>query len=133
MTNFVVQERLHWIPPFVPASDIPLSDPSDYKILINDWPYGMPSNIKHLIVWSKTPFEIDDDIGDLTPPARKLVDDFVRKTFTDKLAGDKADRVLWFKNWVALQSVRSLQHVHVLVRDPPESLLQEWLGGAKME
>ena len=110
---------------------MPLQDPIDYKILINDWPYGMPSNIKHLIIWSKTPFETDDDIGDLTPSARRSVDEFVTRTFTDRLENDKEDRVLWFKNWVALQSVRSLQHVHVLLKDPPEELLQEWLGSAK--
>ena len=39
-------------------------------------------------------------------------------------AGD--DRVLWFRNWTGLQSVRGLEHVHVLVRDAPKVLLDRW-------
>lgn len=37
-------------------------------------------------------------------------------------------RVMWFKNWVSLQSVRGVDHVHVLVKDAPESLLQQWFN-----
>lgn len=39
---------------------------------------------------------------------------------------DARERVMWFKNWVSLQSVRGVDHVHVLVRDPPEGLMREW-------
>ena len=42
----------------------------------------------------------------------------------DSGAGD--DRVLWFRNWTGLQSVRGLEHVHVLVRDAPKVLLDWW-------
>lgn len=38
------------------------------------------------------------------------------------------DRVLWFRNWTGLQSVRGLEHVHVLVRDAPRDLLEMWVG-----
>ena len=34
---------------------------------------------------------------------------------------------MWFKNWVSLQSVRGVDHVHVLVRDVPEEVLGGWL------
>ena len=34
--------------------------------------------------------------------------------------------MLYFKNWVALQSVRALEHVHVLVKDVDPVLIEEW-------
>jgi len=36
-------------------------------------------------------------------------------------------RVMWFKNWVSLQSVRGIDHVHVLVKDAPTAILEKWL------
>ena len=36
------------------------------------------------------------------------------------------ERPRWFKNWVSLQSVRGVDHVHVLVRDAPLELLEKW-------
>ena len=39
---------------------------------------------------------------------------------------DSQERVMWFKNWIKLQSVRAVEHVHVLVKDAGEELLNEW-------
>lgn len=39
---------------------------------------------------------------------------------------DARERVMWFKNWVSLQSVRGVDHVHVLVKDAPGSVMREW-------
>ncbi|KAH8805720.1 hypothetical protein F5884DRAFT_800321 [Xylogone sp. PMI_703] len=125
MTNYIIKNRLHWgPPPFSYSSSVPFQDPSDYKILRNDWPYGLTPDIIHIVVWSKTPIPTDDTIGDLTPQSRKIVEDFVNRTFVDRL-GD-ASRVLWFKNWVALQSVRALEHIHVLVKDVDDQIIDEW-------
>ena len=57
----------------------------DYKILFNDWPYGVEKDIIHLVVWTK--FELEDDpaTDDLTPRARKEIDDFVGETFRARL------------------------------------------------
>lgn len=41
---------------------------------------------------------------------------------------DASERVLWCKNWTALQSVRSLEHVHVFVRNVPDEVIVEWTG-----
>ncbi len=69
-----------------------------------------------------------------------MVEKFVQRTFTEPLGSyrpeedvvadshDGHDRVLWFRNWTGLQSVRGLEHVHVLVRDAPMDLLDSWLG-----
>ncbi|KAF9884883.1 hypothetical protein FE257_000950 [Aspergillus nanangensis] len=151
ITNFICQRRLQWHLPDLDASTgtgaadsgpvfpfnnpIPFADPSDYKILRNDWPYGVTPGISHLVVWLRTPVPVNAGKGDVTDESRALIEDFVRRTFVDRLAGEKSSglvdpkaHVLWFKNWTALQSVRSLEHVHILLRDVPEHLLYEWTG-----
>jgi hypothetical protein len=145
-------------PPIIQyRNPVPFADPSDYKILRNDWPYGVAPGITHLCVWVKSPIAIKAVNGDLTQESRMLIEDFVNRTFVEKLAErilslmvvpeqtvglngvvvdmtkDQSldwakERVLWFKNWSALQSVRSLEHIHVLVRDVPDSLITEWTG-----
>lgn len=61
-----------------------------------------------------------------------MIDAFVKRTFVERLEKegipDAEDRVQWFKNWTALQSVRALEHVHVLLRDVSEELIVEWTG-----
>lgn len=127
MTAYLIQHRLPWgSPPFTYNSTIPYSDPSDFKILINDWPYGVTDDITHIVVWSKTPIATDEKTGDVTGESRAVIKAFVKRTFEDRL-GDE-DRVLWFKNWVQLQSVRALEHIHVLVRNASEEDLEFWTG-----
>lgn len=67
----------------------------------------------------------------MTDESRALINDFVTQTFVarlERLFPDAKDRVMWFKNWTALQSVRSVEHVHVLVRDVPDEIVVEWTG-----
>ena len=75
---------------------------------------------------------MDSVTGEVTPESRALIEDFVARTFVARLALEKIpepeDHVLWFKNPTALQSVRSLEQVHVLVRDVPDEVLAEWTG-----
>ena len=65
----------------------------------------------------------------------------MQRTFVNSLSSSRAnqsvdgdlddggnDRVLWFRNWTGLQSVRGLEHVHVLVRDASRELLDLWVG-----
>lgn len=129
MTNYLLCHRLPSIwgrPPFIPTSLIPFEDPSDYRVLINDWPYGIASNMRHIVVWTRTIIETDDTVGDMAPESRRLVTEFVRRFFIDRLGPGGEDKVLFFKNWVALQSVRALEHIHVIVRDVPQEILDEW-------
>jgi len=128
MVNFILQHRLQWGgPPFTYNSPIPFADSSDYKVLINDWPYGMTSNITHIVVWSKTPIPTNEKTGDVTDESRRVIQEFIKRIFVERLGGD-AGRVMWFKNWVQLQSVRALEHVHVLVRDASPDDLEYWTG-----
>jgi hypothetical protein len=132
VTNFVLQTRLHWTtsppetcPPgslFVPSNSTPLTDPQDYKVLLNDWPYGLASGIRHLIIWIKHRLPADQQKGDLTETGRDLVDNFVKRRFVERLG---ESNVLWFRNWTGLQSVRAVEHVHVLVRNVDEAAVNE--------
>ena len=126
MTKYLIQSKLPWgSPPFTFKSTIPFENPADYQILVNDWPYAFTSDLTHIVVWSKTPIATDEQRGDVTEESRRIIEAFVQKTFAERL-GD--DRVLWFKNWVSLQSVRALEHVHVLVRGAQKEDLEFWTG-----
>lgn len=128
----MIQKRLFWkpvskegLPRFDHISDIPFANPRDFAVLRNDWPYGFESGITHLVVWTKTPIETDQTRGDVTPASRQVIKDFVQRYFVAELEGGE-ERVQWFKNWVSLQSVRGLDHIHVLVKDAPEGLIEKW-------
>ncbi|KAI5287015.1 hypothetical protein KEM55_000104 [Ascosphaera atra] len=135
VARYICEERLKW--PIVEdynslvVNPVPFADPRDYKILYNDWPYGLTPDITHLCVWLKNDIPINPLDGDLTPESRKLIDDFVNETFVKRLEPlyeDAQDRVRWFKNWAALQSVKALPHIHVMVKDAPHELVVEWTG-----
>lgn len=131
MTNYLLAHRLPkaWgEPPFTPASTTPFKDPSDYCVLVNDWPYGLDPEITHIVVWLRTAIPTEPDTGDMTPESRALVQEFVKSYFVDTLGLDGENQVLWFKNWVALQSVRALEHVHVLVRNVDVETIERWTG-----
>jgi hypothetical protein len=138
ITNFLVRERLGWVPVggedgslrFEVKSAVPFEEPGDYKILLNDWPYGLAPGIRHIVVWLKRPLEVDA-VGELVPHVRAAVEGFVEKTFRERVREfdpeSKDDKVIWFKNTMALQSVRSLEHFHVLVRDVQEETVRAWV------
>lgn len=131
ITEYILQNRLPkaWgLPPFVPESQVPFDAASDYKVLLNDWPYGLTPEITHIVVWSRTPIPTDPETGDLTTESRAQVENFVKTYFVDTLGAEGEQQVLWFKNWVALQSVRTLEHFHVLVRNVDDDMLERWSG-----
>ncbi|DAA78612.1 TPA_exp: Uncharacterized protein A8136_2397 [Trichophyton benhamiae CBS 112371] len=134
IANFLCKERLHWPidrdPQTLCQNPTLFADPRDYKILRNDWPYGLTPDITHMCVWVKNRIDTAPENGDVTEESRALIDDFVHRTFTSHLSrfSDAADRVIWFKNWTALQSIRSLEHIHVLVRGIPDKVIVEWTG-----
>jgi hypothetical protein len=145
VSNFIMAERLKWTsvqtnpgkgPVFKCQSNIPFEDDRDYKILPNDWPYGLAEGITHIIVWLKTRLEAEPTRGDLTDVSRGQVKRFVQKTFVDPLRSlprFAEDKVMWFRNWTSLQSVPGMEHVHVLLRDVPEDIILQWTGGETMK
>ena len=144
MMNYLCERRLKWIPRPAGGEDrsmfeyqnaVPFADPTDYKILYNDWPYGVTPDITHLVIWSKTPVTVKADTGEATAEAKVLIDKFVTETFRMPLAarGRGDDGVLWFKNWTTLQSMRAVEHLHVFVRDVDKNLLHQWTNGDKRD
>lgn len=150
ITKYICLKRLRWwtpdptidlvetpIPEIPYKNATPFADPSDFKVLRNDWPYGVTPDITHIVVWSKTPIATKPENGDVTDESRALIEEFVDRTFVQRLQSDPAfqgvqkdvirkEHVMWFKNWAALQSVRSLEHFHVLVKGVPEAVITEW-------
>ncbi|KUL85995.1 hypothetical protein ZTR_06547 [Talaromyces verruculosus] len=150
ITKYICLKRLRWwtpdssvnlmetpIPEIPYKNVVPFADSSDFKILRNDWPYGITPDVTHIVVWSKTPIATKPENGDVTDESRAMIEGFVDRTFVQRLQKDPAfegvqkevireEHVLWFKNWAALQSVRSLEHFHVLVRGIPDAVITEW-------
>ncbi|KAF7509799.1 hypothetical protein GJ744_007494 [Endocarpon pusillum] len=125
--HFIQHERLHW-PSVQPSGQAPFENPTDYKILYNDWPYGIDLDIVHLVVWTK--FELEDDVttNDLSQESRATIDAFVQKTFCGK-NGVSRDSLIWFKNWKSLKSVHALEHFHVMLYKPDQEFLKRITGG----
>jgi hypothetical protein len=135
ITEYILTQRLFWEPlstegrlRFDLRNETPFANPADYKIIKNDWTYAVTPGISHIVVWSKKPLPVDSE-GALTPEGRKIVVDFVDREFRQKVGEEKeGEKVQWFKNTTNLQSVRSLEHVHVLVRGVGDEVLKQWMN-----
>ncbi|KAF2138276.1 uncharacterized protein K452DRAFT_361351 [Aplosporella prunicola CBS 121167] len=122
--NFVLNERLKWAD--LTPKGAPFSCPEDIKILHNDWPYGVDERIMHLVVWTKFDLEDDATTDDLTPRARREIDDYVQKTFCRRVP---PEQVIWFKNWRSLKSVHAVEHFHVMLFAPDAGFVDGVTGG----
>lgn len=134
-TQYILQQRLFWEPlnstgsfRFELANEQPFADSADYKIIKNDWTYAVTEGINHIVVWSKKPLPVNE-VGALTEEGRSIVEGFVKREFRDKACEEvEGTKVQWFKNTTILQSVRALEHIHVLVRDVDEEVLKQWMN-----
>lgn len=120
--KFMLNVRLQW-KDMVPKGR-PFDDPSDIKILFNDWPYGIDPDIVHLVVWTKFELEDDPDTGLSTPESRQEIEEYVQRTF-----GTRASEFCWFKNWKSLKSVHAVEHFHVMLYKPDKQFLSDITGG----
>ena len=141
--SFVQKYRLRW-PDVEPSPAAPFTDPEDYKILYNDWPYGLDPDIVHLVVWTKFVLEDDPATDRLTARARREIEDFVIKTFCG-VDGIPRERLVWFKNWKSLKSIHalgkltalspaillltSIEHFHVMLYRPSNELIETVTNG----
>lgn len=103
---YVQQYRLQW-DSATPSPSKPFTNTSDYRILYNDWPYGIDPDIVHLVVWTKFPLEDDPVTDALTVRARQEIEDFVVETFCGNGGVDRS-QLVWFKNWRSLKSIHAL-------------------------
>ncbi|KAI5952995.1 hypothetical protein CANMA_005020 [Candida margitis] len=100
----------------------------DIKIIYNKFPYYFKDSVIHLCVWSKLiiPDDINSPEGDISPLTKRIIERYLKKTFIDK--GVSKNNLVWFRNWTSLQSVRSVSHIHVLLHDVDDGLIQKLLG-----
>lgn len=115
----------------VPASgDALFTNGSDLKIVRNDFPYYFEDDVAHLCVWSKRRIDSDPNsaLGDLSAEMRALIEEYVNKTFVEWL-GIPREKLVWFRNWEALQSVKEISHIHVVVKGMTNEQLNQVLGG----
>lgn len=124
--QYIVKEKLQWELPTVPCNTRILSDPTDTKILLNDFPYRIEANITHFVVWLKAKIPEEAD-GVLSQEVKDRISLFVKKTFQDYFH-IRSDQIVWFKNWSALQSVAELEHFHVMVQDAPQEKISNLVG-----
>lgn len=124
--DYVRDHRVKWTD--FEAKGKAFEDPDDIKIIYNDWPYGIDKSIVHLCVWTKFPLDVDekDPNGDLTPEMRKKIDEYVDKTFGSRVP---AENIIWFKNWAKLKSIHSMEHFHVMMKDPDMEFIKEITKG----
>lgn len=58
----------------------------DFKILYNDWPYGVDTDIIHLVIWTKFQLEEDPATGDLTEAMREKIENYIQRTFCGRIS-----------------------------------------------
>lgn len=97
----------------------------DIRILYNDWPYGIDTDIIHLVVWTK--FELPDDptTGEMTEETYQLIEQYVQETFSSVAS----EQVIWFRNWKSLKSVHAVEHFHVMLHQPDLAFVREITRG----
>lgn len=54
---------------------------AEWKILWNDWPYGIDARIVHLVVWTKFELKDDEATGLLKPKVKDVIQTFVQRIF----------------------------------------------------
>lgn len=116
----------------VEASGAPMfTNPDDLKIVRNDFPYYFEDDVTHLCVWTKRRIESDPEslVGDLSPETRDIIERYVEQTFVKGL-GIPRENLVWFRNWEALQSVKEISHVHVVVKGMTKEQVACVLGTA---
>lgn len=102
------------------------SDDSQIKILLNDFPYDIASEITHFVVWYRGTVPVTDDKGDISDETRNQMYQYVRRTFVEGGQIPETE-VLWFRNWLAIQSIKGINHIHVLVRGLTETQVSDIL------
>ncbi|CAE6469676.1 unnamed protein product [Rhizoctonia solani] len=112
------------------------------KILLNDWPYSVPSEIRHYVVWSRLPIThpgivpaqiwdriVQDGLWGFSGSTYKpkgsgdeSIDQLVRqagaevRTYVENKWPAEGYEVAWFVNPPRLQSIPGLAHLHVFAR-----------------
>ncbi|KAF9519616.1 hypothetical protein BS47DRAFT_1312208 [Hydnum rufescens UP504] len=150
VVEYMLKCRLRWdlsVPPHIGTGKeyFTAGISSDLvRILPNDWPYSVPHDVSHFLVWSRLPFVHPDIIPEAIwdRVAQGGLSGFTGSETTPKNIGGNNDLVriatseienfisaswnpteyetAWFLNPPRLQSVPGLAHVHVFARKKTE-------------
>ncbi|GJC96259.1 hypothetical protein ColKHC_05085 [Colletotrichum higginsianum] len=126
--EYVRHERLHWPKHIIARDAVPFAHADDWKIIWNDWPYDLADGMMHLVIWSKSRTAVDPETGLPTDHTAKLIESFLDRTFGETLGCRRGQDLLWFKQKTAWQSVKALEHIHVLLRNVPEERVEKLVG-----
>ncbi|KAK1564194.1 uncharacterized protein LY79DRAFT_530380 [Colletotrichum navitas] len=126
--EYVRREKLRWPKHITPCDDLPFSHTNDWKVIWNDWPYDVADGIMHLVVWSKCRIEVTADSGLPTERMKHLIDSFLDREFGETLGCRRGQDLLWFKQKTAWQSVRGLEHIHVLLLNVSRERVEKLVG-----
>lgn len=91
--QLVLNERLHWTN--LEARGAPFEFADDYKVLHNDWPYGLERGI-----------EDEPSSDEPTTQMKSRMEDFVQEKFVPQVP---RERVAWFRNWKSIKSVHAIE------------------------
>jgi hypothetical protein len=93
--RFILEERLGWGEGGLNGDGKKgFGNEDNWKILCNDWPYGVDERIVHLVVWTKFELE-DDENGFLSKNARGMIEEFVGEKFV-RVCGE--NNVRWLRD-----------------------------------
>lgn len=131
LTTNIFINTLHWLPvdtdPHLSTEEAVkrinytdprlFANPNDTCITLNDFPYWIKEPTIHLLVWVRSPMPPDpnSEIGDIDNQTKKLIEEYVQETFV-KGSGIDRDDIIWWKNYTKIQSIKSIPHVHVLIK-----------------
>jgi len=126
--DHILNEELRWKMEDLREEGEIFAHESDIKILYNKFPYYFEEDVSHLCVWSKVriPTDPNSDVGDISEETREQIRKYIENTFIKPL-GITWDDVEWFKNWTSLQSVRSISHIHVLIKGGDKNKIEEMI------
>ncbi|KAI0430908.1 hypothetical protein F5Y09DRAFT_306455 [Xylaria sp. FL1042] len=134
VAEFVRQNKLRWDEQAAAKTEALLRHPDDYKILRNDWPYAFPPDVCHLVLWSKVKIQVDSETGLPNDQSNMLIEQFLDRVFGEGLkCWRDEDNLLWFKQKTLFQSVRALEHIHILIRGVEEDAITELTGQKRSE
>ncbi|ANZ74511.1 BA75_00412T0 [Komagataella pastoris] len=89
-----------------------------YQIERNQFPYYFTPDLVHFVAWLKTEIPPDphSPLGDISDETRKSLDALITELFVLRVGIDRS-RLIWFRNWGALQSIKGVPHIHIVVKD----------------
>ncbi|SCW03591.1 LAFE_0G13850g1_1 [Lachancea fermentati] len=102
-----------------------LSAPELFKLLPNDFAYDLAPGLYHLVVWSKIAIPLY--VSHASREQRPHVHDKIERFVKTNLARFGVHDYVWFINYPHLQSVKSVSHVHVMLRAESSEVIERML------